>query len=59
MLQHAKTVIPGMVTKSSIMLGMGESDVEVLQTLKGTIVFPHVWLFMVCLQTYGQLVWIV
>ena len=37
-LQHAKTSTLGMVTKSSIMLGMGESDVEVLQTLKGTIV---------------------
>ena len=34
-LQHAKTIIPDMVTKSSIMLGMGEADVEVLQTLKG------------------------
>ena len=37
-LQHAKATIPGMVTKSSIMLGMGESDSEVLQTLKGTVV---------------------
>lgn len=35
-LQHAKTIIPGLVTKSSIMLGMGETDVEVLQTLKGS-----------------------
>lgn len=37
-LQHAKTTIPGLVTKSSIMLGMGETDAEVLQTLKGTAV---------------------
>lgn len=35
MLQHAKTTIPGLVIKSSIMLGLGETDVEVLQTLKG------------------------
>ncbi|XP_065885139.1 lipoyl synthase, mitochondrial-like [Dysidea avara] len=33
-LQHAKTAVPGLVTKSSIMLGMGETDSEVLQTLK-------------------------
>lgn len=35
MLEQAKTSVPGMVTKSSIMLGCGESDQQVLQTLKG------------------------
>ena len=34
-LEQAKTSVPGMVTKSSIMLGCGESDQQVLQTLKG------------------------
>ena len=34
-LEHAKCVRPGLVTKSSIMLGCGESDKQVLQTLRG------------------------
>ena len=34
-LEHAKRVRPGLVTKSSIMLGCGETDKQVLQTLKG------------------------
>eukprot|EP01118_Nematostelium_gracile_P004359 TRINITY_DN150_c0_g1_i1.p1 TRINITY_DN150_c0_g1~~TRINITY_DN150_c0_g1_i1.p1 ORF type:complete len:381 (+),score=105.09 TRINITY_DN150_c0_g1_i1:95-1237(+) len=33
-LQHAKRVNPNLVTKSSIMLGLGETDDEVLQTMK-------------------------
>jgi lipoic acid synthetase len=37
-LEHAKLVSPNMVTKSSIMLGLGESDEEVLRTMKGWIV---------------------
>ena len=35
MLEHVKTVCPQMVTKSSIMLGCGEEDHQVLQTLRG------------------------
>ena len=34
-LEQAKKSVPGMVTKSSIMLGCGETDQQVLQTLKG------------------------
>ena len=34
-LEQAKKSVPGMVTKSSIMLGCGEADQQVLQTLKG------------------------
>ena len=34
-LEHVKTVCPQMVTKSSIMLGCGEEDHQVLQTLRG------------------------
>lgn len=34
-LEHAKVAKPDLVTKSSIMLGLGETDDEVLQTLKG------------------------
>ena len=34
-LEHAKRVKPDLVTKSSIMLGCGETDEQVLQTLKG------------------------
>ena len=34
-LEHAKLVKPDLVTKSSIMLGCGETDEQVLQTLKG------------------------
>lgn len=34
-LEQAKRSVPGMVTKSSIMLGCGETDQQVLQALKG------------------------
>jgi lipoic acid synthetase len=33
-LEHVKTNYPSLITKSSIMLGCGETDDEVLQTLK-------------------------
>jgi lipoic acid synthetase len=33
-LAHAKTVKPGLYTKTSIMLGLGETDEEVIQTMK-------------------------
>ena len=33
-LKHVKTVKPSLITKSSLMLGLGETDEEVLQTLK-------------------------
>jgi lipoic acid synthetase len=33
-LEHAKATTPTLITKSSIMLGCGEQDSEVLQTLK-------------------------
>ena len=34
-LRHVKRVEPRMVTKSSLMLGLGETDEEVIQALKG------------------------
>ena len=36
-LEHAKFVKPSLVTKSSIMLGVGETDQQVLQTMKGEV----------------------
>lgn len=33
-LEHAKKVQPGLYTKTSIMLGLGETDEEVIQTMK-------------------------
>ena len=36
-LTHAKKVRPELVTKTSIMLGLGERDDEVMQTLKGEL----------------------
>ena len=33
-LEHAKQVKPGLYTKTSIMLGLGETDEEVIQTMK-------------------------
>ncbi len=33
-LQHAKATVPSLLTKTSLMLGVGEKDSEVLQTLK-------------------------
>lgn len=34
-LRHVKRIEPNMVTKSSLMLGLGETDDEVLQAMKG------------------------
>ena len=34
MLEHAKRTVPGLTTKSSIMLGVGEEPPEVMQTLR-------------------------
>lgn len=34
-LKHVKRIQPNMVTKSSLMLGLGETDDEVLQAMKG------------------------
>lgn len=35
-LQRAKLVKPSLITKTSMMLGLGETDEEVLDTLTGT-----------------------
>lgn len=43
-LEHAKKSMDGMVTKSSIMLGCGETDQQVLQALKGNRTFIPVML---------------
>ncbi len=43
-LEHAKKSVDGMVTKSSIMLGCGETDQQVLQALKGNHTFIPVML---------------
>jgi len=57
-LEHAKIVKPNVVTKSSIMLGLGESDDEVLQTMTGEsqnitkIVYKLIFL---CLQYLDQI----
>ena len=39
-LRHVKRIQPNMVTKSSLMLGLGESDGEVLQAMKGILNKP-------------------
>lgn len=36
-LKHVKRIQPNMVTKSSLMLGLGETDDEVLQAMKGKL----------------------
>jgi lipoyl synthase len=41
-LAHAKKVRSDLITKTSIMLGCGETDDEVLQTLKGMKLFFYV-----------------
>lgn len=40
-LRRAKEAQPGLITKTSIMLGVGETDEEVMQTLKGESVYPE------------------
>ena len=42
-LEHVKKSFPQLVTKTSLMLGLGETDDEVLQTLKGVCVCVRVW----------------
>lgn len=37
-LRHAKEVRPNVVTKSSIMLGLGETDNQVRKTMEGSII---------------------
>ena len=37
-LRHVKRIQPDMVTKSSLMLGLGETDDEVIQAMKGTCI---------------------
>lgn len=37
-LRQAKEAKPGLITKTSLMLGVGETDEEVLQTLKGELI---------------------
>jgi len=34
-LSHAKKILPNLITKSSIMLGLGETDDQVMQTMLG------------------------
>ena len=34
-LEHVKMVRPDLVTKTSIMVGFGEKDEEIVQTMKG------------------------
>lgn len=38
-LKHAKTVNPTVLTKTSIMLGLGETDQQILSTMTG--VYNH------------------
>ena len=33
-LEHAKKVVPSLITKTSLMLGVGEKPQDILQTLK-------------------------
>ena len=41
-LRHVKRIQPNMVTKSSLMLGLGETDDEILQAMKGIKYFIFV-----------------
>ena len=49
-LEHAKLVKPDVVTKSSIMLGCGETDEQVLQTLKGNWNWKYMYLSDIMIQ---------
>ena len=37
-LEHAKKVQPKLITKTSMMLGLGETEQEVIETLKGNLI---------------------
>jgi lipoic acid synthetase len=34
-LQNVKSLVPGLVTKSSIMLGLGETEEQIMRTMEG------------------------
>lgn len=42
MLKHAKEVQPGVISKTSIMLGLGETDEQVYSTMKCKLVLKYV-----------------
>ena len=44
-LEHAKSCREGMITKSSIMLGLGETDEEVRQTMNSCFTGREILLF--------------
>ena len=46
-LRHAKETNENILTKSSIMLGFGETDEEVLQTMKGFVTYFYNKVFVV------------
>lgn len=58
-LEEAKAVKANLVTKSSIMLGLGETDEEVLQTMKGKplCVYVCVCNVMCVLGVVQSLIW--
>lgn len=41
MLKHAKEVQPGLISKTSIMLGLGETDEQVYSTMKCKLVVKY------------------
>ena len=48
-LRHVKEVQPQLITKTSIMLGLGETDTEVLKTMEGICAFiSHLYLKYSC-----------
>ena len=46
-LRHAKAVRPSLITKSSMMLGLGETDEEVYQAMRGIM-------FIICSERYWR-----
>jgi lipoic acid synthetase len=46
-LRTAKEAQPALITKTSIMLGLGETDEQLWETLRGMVVFNSIWTLLI------------
>jgi lipoic acid synthetase len=54
-LDAAKKTVPSLITKTSIMLGLGEKEEQLWQTLKGMFLLCHFWLLTHMYQISARL----
>ena len=58
-LEHAKQYKPGLMTKTSLMLGHGETDEQVMKTMQGCVISCG-YLALVSFQSVvGYVIWLI